>query len=433
MQENTPRMIELISTSVTPRTKWNRNAGKKLSKKIYVARLFYLDETGKRREKTKEFSTKKDADDYSRNQRAAFERSGGREIEAEKMTFNDLADHYEKHYAKAAEYSGDRKVAGLRSLLPVKGYIKTLRDQFGGLKLKRLTYGDLRDFRTLRLRTPVVIRKKKRIPLTSAERKALGTRKHHRIEWYEESRPRSIASVNRELTTLRRMLNVAHTEGWLSKNPFSSGESLINMADETHRQRILTVEEENRLLAACDCDERQHLRAIIICLLDTGMRLGEALTLTWPDVDPDSRLISIKAFNSKTAKPKTVPISERLFNEMKRLQSGALLVPQEASTGVQQDLVFGIKSNVSRSWRTARSLAGLEDVRLHDLRHTFGTRLDRSGFTQAQISRLLGHQQTSTTYRYINPDRDLLRDVTSAIESFHVARVGEDEQPEAIH
>lgn len=426
-------MTELISTSVTPRTKWNRNAGKKLSKKIYVARLFYIDETGKRREKTKEFSSKKDADDYSRSQRTAFERSGGREIEAEKMTFNDLADHYEKHYAKAAEYSGDRKVGGLRSLLPIKGYIKTLRDQFGGLKLKRLTYGDLRDFRTLRLRTPVITRRKKRIPLTPAERKALGTRKQHRIEWYEESRPRKIASVNRELTTLRRILNVAQTEGWLAKNPFSSGESLINMSDETHRQRILSIEEESRLLAICDCDERRHLRAIIICLLDTGMRLGEVLTLTWPDLDLENRLITIKAFNSKTAKPKTVPVSERLYNELIRLQAIRALPLPAVSIGIQSNLVFGIKSNVSRSWRTARLRAGLEDVRLHDLRHTFGTRLDRSGFTQPQIARLLGHQQTSTTYRYINPDKDLLRDVTLAIESFQLANAVDDERPEVIH
>lgn len=418
MPENKPKIVELICTSVSERTKWNRKAGKKLSKNIYVARLLYIDESGKKREKSKEFLKKRDAEDYNRSQRASFERSGGREIEAEKMTFNDLANHYETHYAKAAEYSGDRKVSGLRSLLPVQGYIATLRKHFGGVKLKKVSYGQVRDFRALRLKTPVITKRKVKVPLMEEERKAWGTRRKNRFEWKEETRPRKIASVNRELTTLRRMLNVAQAEGWIAKNPFSSGEPLINMADETHRQRILSVEEERRLLAVCDCDERQHLKAIVICLLDTGMRLSEALTLAWADLNLEGRVIHIKAFNSKTAKPKSVPVSERLYNELVRLQREKAVL-QSASIGLQDDRVFGIKSNVNRSWRTARKFAGLEDVRLHDLRHTFGTRLDRSGFTQPQIARLLGHQQTSTTYRYINPDKDLLQDVKSAVESFH--------------
>lgn len=61
----------------------------------------------------------------------------------------------------------------------------------------------------------------------------------------------------------------------------------------------------------------------------------------------------------------------------------------------------------------------------------------RSDFTDGdrisdQIARLLGHQQTSTTYRYINSDNDLIRDATLAIESFHMAKIG-NEPPEVIH
>jgi integrase len=74
------------------------------------------------------------------------------------------------------------------------------------------------------------------------------------------------------------MLNVAEREGWILWSPFAAGDSLISLADEKKRERILTREEEIKLLAACDTPQRAHLKAIVICALDTGMhrsgRLG---------------------------------------------------------------------------------------------------------------------------------------------------------------
>ncbi|HMT09440.1 MAG TPA: site-specific integrase [Pyrinomonadaceae bacterium] len=402
---------EFLSGSISTRTKWNRSSDKKLSRKAYVARFFYLDETGKRREKTKEFDRKKDAEDHLRSLRASYERSGGREVEASMMTVNDLADHYEKHYAKAAEYVEDRKVAGLRSLKPVQGYISSIRVRFGKIKLAKLTYGDIRDFQLERLKAPVVKTIKQKVLIPENER--IGRRK---VKWvYQQiETPRKIASVNRELMTLRRMLNVAVSESWIPRNPINSGHSLINMSNETLRSRIISIEEENRLLSACETPERSHLRAIIVCLLDTGLRLNEALTLTWDEVDLAEELINVRALNSKTAKPKTVPISNRLKEQLIELDSNQSVL-HKLQKSDSNNLVFGIKSNVNRSWRTARKLAGLEDVRLHDLRHTFGTRLDRSGFSQAQIARLLGHQQVHTTFRYTNPDRELIDNVKALL------------------
>jgi len=183
------------------------------------------------------------------------------------------------------------------------------------------------------------------------------------------------------------------------------------------RQRILSREEEHRLLAVCDCDERRRLKSIIICLLDTGIRFNELITLTWEGVDLARDEINVKAFNTKTAKPKTVAITARLKDELLRLW--AARKPADGADDVSDgDRVFGIKSNVTSSWTTARKLAGIEDVRLHDLRHTFGTRLNQLGLSQASIARSLGHQQLSTTYRYINADETPLAAVRSAMEGF---------------
>jgi integrase len=63
---------------------------------------------------------------------------------------------------------------------------------------------------------------------------------------------RSIATANRDLALLRRMLNVAKREGWIISNPFNMGESLISVADEKKRERILTRPEESSLLDACN-------------------------------------------------------------------------------------------------------------------------------------------------------------------------------------
>lgn len=379
--------------------------------------MIYVDPAGKKREKTKEFLKKKDAEDYSRELRLRFDRSGGREIDGDSMTFNDLANHYDHHYAKPAEYSEDRKIAGLRSLGPVKTYIKVLREHLGQLKLKGISYSVIREYRSTRLKTPVTIVKKCKIPLSEKEREKSKSRKRFRVELVEESRPRKIASVNRELTTLRHILSIAETEGWILKNPFRSGPGLIQVSAEIMRQRILSREEEERLLAVCDAEEKSRLKAIIICLIDTGMRFGELKTLTWDGVDLDQGEINIKAFNTKTAKDKTVAISARLRAELLRLDKERLLLEKIGDSNAH--LVFGIQSNVKSSWATARRMAGIEGVRLHDLRHTFGTRLNQLGLSQASIARSLGHQQLSTTYRYINADKDLIDSVRTAVDSFN--------------
>jgi integrase len=137
----------------------------------------------------------------------------------------------------------------------------------------------------------------------------------------------SIANTNRILEVLRAALNHAKREGLIDKTPFELGAPLIHRADEERRTRIMSQDEEVRLLAQC-VGRRAHLRAIIIFLVDTGARFGELKTLTWADVNLLGRTISIRAFNTKTAKSRSIPISERLFFELTRLYG-------EASEAVQ--------------------------------------------------------------------------------------------------
>src|SRR5205085_7565927 len=128
------------------------------------------------------------------------------------------------------------------------------------------------------------------------------------------NRPPNVATMNRELGVLRRIFNIGVREGWLLKNPFSSGEPLISPASERRRERILTLEEERRLLEAC---ERRDVRALFICLLDTGARLSEMLRhLRWRSVCFSSRTITLEAMTTKTLKPRQVGMPERMVQEL---------------------------------------------------------------------------------------------------------------------
>jgi integrase len=149
-----------------------------------------------------------------------------------------------------------------------------------------------------------------------------------------------------------------------SSKPFTAGDSLISLADENKRERILTREEEIKLLAACETPQRAHLKAILICALDTGMRQGEIFSLRWRDVDLENGLLTIQASHSKTMKERQVALTARVSLELERLKAKAPDNPN--------GLVFGILDNVKRSFTSARSDAGLKDVRFHDLRHYSG-------------------------------------------------------------
>lgn len=78
--------------------------------------------------------------------------------------------------------------------------------------------------------------------------------------------------------------------------------------------------------------------------------------------------------------------------------------------------VFGITDTVKRSWATAKRVAGVTDLRFHDLRHTCATRLVQGGLPIAEVSRILGHTSIVTTFRYTNADDSTLDRAVAILE-----------------
>jgi integrase len=220
----------------------------------------------------------------------SLDMGGTKAVDVTNVTFENLVHEYGESYLVEAEYVDGVKTKGLRSLATPKTQLKVLCEFFKKKRLSALTYADIRRFREARLKTS----------------KRGGGR-------------RSLASVNRELAMLRRMLNVAAKElRWIPRNPFQDGQPLISIASERKRERILTREEEARLLAACT-GRRTHLRPIIVAAIDTGCRFGELLKMEWRDVDFAAGVITIRAFNTKTLRERQVSLTARLAQELETL------------------------------------------------------------------------------------------------------------------
>lgn len=374
-----------------------RKPRRKGAKVTWWARVTYMDpKTAKRHDLQRRGQSKAHARDLLQALLRDIDATEGQAPRNERKTFTELCDYFEKHYVKAAEYVDGRKVAGVRSLGTAKGQLNVLRDYFGPCRLRSITHGDVHQFRAARLA---------QVTRTKTQR--------------------TIASVNRELSMLRRMLNVAQREGWILRSPFAAGDSLISLADENKRERILTREEEVKLLVACETPQRAHLKAIIICALDTGMRQGEIFSLRWRDVDLENRLLSIQAFHTKTTKERQVAITTRLAIELERLKASA---PDD-----RDGLVFGILDNVKRSFTAARSKAGLKDLRFHDLRHTAATRLVGAHIPLSEVGRVLGHTQANTTYRYVNANVETAKRAAAALDAFNAESTQAATAAELVH
>jgi integrase len=351
---------------------------------LWVARVCYKNTNGKRSAIQRNAESKTEARKILKELLEKLENGGRNAIDVEKLTFNDLCDYYERHYAKPAKFIDNRKVEGLRDVYRVKGFIKNFRHYFGKMKLQKITYGDILSYRNERLKTNTHYKK-----------------------------PRTIATMNRELAYLRRIFNIATRQGWISKNPLTCGESLIDVSAERRRERILTIEEEKRLLDVC-IGRRKHLKTLLIFLLSTGARIGETLKLSWSDIDFQNGLITFQALNTKTLKTRKVAITSNLNYELEVLWND--------SDKRLDSLIFNFKG-VRKAFDNACKDAGIETGRpfgitLHSLRHTVASRLVKKNFPLQFTARILGHQSVTTTYRYLTVSDEELFQASEILESY---------------
>jgi integrase len=165
---------------------------------------------------------------------------------------------------------------------------------------------------------------------------------------------------------------------------------------EGRRERYLTREEAHRLFVVLD--REPSMAAIVVrLLLLTGMRRGEVLQLKWEEVDLGRRCLRL--CDSKTG-ARTVPLSS---------DAAELLAPLPRLTEYVFPGRAGHVRSFERVWRRLRREAGLEDVRVHDLRHSWASFAVSAGVSLALIGSVLGHRSPQTTMRYahVSPEAGL--------------------------
>ena len=184
------------------------------------------------------------------------------------------------------------------------------------------------------------------------------------------------------------MFNRAIDWNYLDSNPAKK----VKLFSETEnlRERILSFDDEEALIGVAS----GHLRSMIIVGLNTGMRRNEILKLKWEQVDFVMMLVKVE--NTKSGKPRIIPVNRRLFIELdglKRKNGISSFVFLNPKTG----LPF---TDVKKAFHSAVKQAKIGSLRFHDLRHTFASRLVAAGVDLITVKELLGHHSVRVTERY---------------------------------
>jgi integrase len=216
------------------------------------------------------------------------------------------------------------------------------------------------------------------------------------------------ATVNRLVGNLKHILSMAVDCKILSTNPFVRVK-LLKVPERS--ERILMKEEEARLLEACGQVRAPLLRASILIALNTGMRKGEIHGLRWEHVDLPNRLIAVR--NGKTDEStRRIPMNEIVFELLTNLwqqRKGEFVFPSPRKKGDRfRDPKVGFMKAVR--------LAKIPHIRFHDLRHTFATRLVRSGVDIVTVQHILGHTNVTMTSRYAHSDADAKMDAVMRLD-----------------
>ena len=209
--------------------------------------------------------------------------------------------------------------------------------------------------------------------------------------WFDAMSRKTPGAANMTLALLRQIMGAAKAVGHVGNDPVAG----VRPNPRRKMARFLSAEEIVRLHRTLDrlVEERGSRRPqadIIRLLLLTGCRKSEILTLRWSEVDGDV----LRLAEAKTG-PRTVWLSgaaQAVIARQPRTGS-AFVFPSPRDPAETQSRHLGL-------WRLARREAELEDVRLHDLRHTVASQAVARGVSLPTVARMLGHTQPTMTLRY---------------------------------
>lgn len=300
------------------------------------------------------FKRKTDATKWAHSVEAAM-REGRyfKTAEAKKHTFADLVDRY------------------LKEVLPdrPKNAANTQRHlQFWNQKLGALALADITPALLVQLRNELL------------------------AETTRRNKPRSNATVVRYLASISHAFTVAMKDWqWVTDNPVSK---ISKPRQGRGRERYLSDDERERLLAACRASTNRYLLPVVVLAISTGMRRGEIMNLHWHDIDFQRGSILLTATKNDTSR--SVPLTGLALMLLQDLAK----VRRLDTTLVFYGSLPNKPMDLKKPWEAAVRQAGLENFRFHDLRHTAASYLAMNGATTMEIAAVLGHKTLQMVKRY---------------------------------
>jgi len=210
----------------------------------------------------------------------------------------------------------------------------------------------------------------------------------HLIEKFKVERVKAVspAATNRALTLLKSMFNRAiEWEKFDGQNPVTK---IKFFREDNHKLRYLEREEIRRLIDCCE----NIIRPLVIVAVNTGMRRGELFNLKFQDIDFNKGIIHL--LRTKNGERRELPMNEAVKRAI--LESKAHSTSEYVFSTIQGNQFTVIK----RPFARALKMAGIENFRFHDLRHTFASQLAMASVDLNTIRELMGHKSLKMTLRY---------------------------------
>lgn len=198
------------------------------------------------------------------------------------------------------------------------------------------------------------------------------------------------STINQKLAVLHRVFSLAVENGYLNQNPVGK---VRRLKEGRGRERVMSYEEETSIRFVLSQPRYYNVLNFFQLAVMTGMRANEILGLRFAEIDFDGAEITLPPTRTKEGRKKAVPLNKaalELLRELRAEREGMLAV-------------FGAGAHythIGNLWREAIGEAGISDLHIHDLRHTFATRLIERGFSETDVKEILGHSRLRMTEKY---------------------------------
>lgn len=208
---------------------------------------------------------------------------------------------------------------------------------------------------------------------------------------------RKPASINKELSTLSKIFNLAREERKLEINPM---QYISKLKESKSRDRILTDDERKRFDEEIAKDKILYRLSTIA--MHTGLRKGQILAIRLKDVDFKRGILN--AIASKGRESRYVPLNQTMIRLFKEIESEK-----------PKNRIFPFK-DFRKRWDNAMSKASIEDFTFHDLKHQFGTELVKRGESPELVKLLFAHSDMAITSKYINREMELMQSAVARLD-----------------